>query len=190
MVKGDKYHRYAGDDSSNFDCLGNLHCGGTCRWYFAGFKNRFFTGGNAETPANWRADWSGGVGSYDWRRDDAFKSCVAVWQWGVSGTAGNSYENDYRGCHGGKSSVDTDFYWRFYRRGGWIYGRSGSSGGNWTVSAVWIIGFDFGGRNFALCFIWEKERWRRRNFILLRSDCGRGADGNCSCSFGGLWKKW
>ena len=22
----------------------------------------------------------GGVGSYDWRRDDAFKSCVAVWQ--------------------------------------------------------------------------------------------------------------
>lgn len=22
------------------------------------------------------------------------------------------------GCHGGKSSVDTDFYWRFYRRGG------------------------------------------------------------------------
>ena len=35
---------------------------------FGGFKNRFFTGGNAETPADWRVDWCGCVGSYDWRR--------------------------------------------------------------------------------------------------------------------------
>ena len=31
LVKGDKYHRHAGDDSGDFNCFRNLYCGGTCR---------------------------------------------------------------------------------------------------------------------------------------------------------------